>query len=48
MPQSNCTAVDVNLFPVESQLFLDRQLLSCESLIYLDEVEIAECKPGFL
>src|SRR5205085_2129645 len=46
MTQRNGAAVDVYFFPVESELFFDRQVLPGKGLIDLDQIESVQTQSG--
>src|SRR5262249_55315492 len=48
MAEGNCSPVYVDLAAIETQLFFDGQILACEGLIDLDQIDIFQLQPGFL
>ena len=48
MSQSDCAAIDVYFFPIEAQLFFNREVLRGKSLVHFDEINVVQSQSGFL
>src|SRR5271165_2873352 len=48
MPERNRAAIHVDLVAIQTQLLLNREILRCEGLVHLDEINVVKLQARFL